>query len=94
MTCSGPSFGLALSATTPSFSIGFCGFTISLPSFTFSLSLSLVLPSFSIALFLKLFLNLSICDLSLSFHLGASVGLSAGACVPDLGLEEGLSVAA
>jgi hypothetical protein len=85
VTCSGPSFGLAVS--TPQLSLAIpCLFTITLPSFSFNIRISL--PSISIAFFLKLFFNLSICDLSLAFGLGAGVGLSAGACVPDPGLAE------
>lgn len=86
--CGGGGGGIGFA--TPAITVGVpCLFTISLPSFSFSFSL----PSFSIALFLKAYLNLNICDLSVAFDINAGVAVApAGGvvsiCVPDPSLAE------
>ncbi len=85
-SCGGPSIGVA----TPQLTVQLpCGITISLPSFSISLSL----PSLSLAFFLELFFNLNICNLSVAMDLnaGAAVPAFGGCiqnCVPDPSLSE------
>ncbi len=91
-TCGGGGgfgFGIATPALTLDLGLPCIGFSLSLPSF----SISFQLPSFSLSFFLSLFLQLSICDLSLSFNINAGVSVAAyggviSICVPDPSLSE------
>jgi hypothetical protein len=79
MSCTSASVAAGYTSPSISATLPYPCITITLPSFSFSFSfsLSLALPNF--ALFLKLALNLNICDLSQAF------GITAGAAIPPCG---------
>jgi hypothetical protein len=91
ISVSTPAFTVSLTPNLPCFGISI---SISLPSFSFSFSLP------SLSFFLSLFLEFSICDLSLAFNINAGVAVAANGgcianCVPDPSLaEETYAVAA